>query len=62
MTKVGDSKFGGTITREKGLAPLGRPFENDTIGHIYLPNSNGQAFIYLFLNKWMQTIYYVFWD
>ena len=30
------------------------------IRHICLPHSYEHAFIYLFLNKWMQTIYFVF--
>ena len=46
---VENSKFESTITREEGLAPSRRPFENGTKKTHIIFQINEHAFIYLFL-------------
>ena len=55
-----NSKSGSTITREEGLAPSRRPFENGTNWTHVVFCLELACFDLPILIKWMQTIYYVF--
>ena len=59
---LGNSRFGSTITREEGLAPSRRPFENGTNWTHVVFFLELACFDLSISNKMDATVYCVFWN